>query len=180
VVAVGANAACDVLEEAYRKGIRAAVVLTAGFGEGGIGEARVRRLQALAQKGMCICGPNCFGLINLKSKTASFSGRSRAKSGPAMLRLVSQSGGLGASAFAPLAGDRGIGFSYFVSCGNQLGATIEDFADYFVDDPDVEVVAIVIEALKNPRKLIEVARKAHAARKSLCFTRPAVPPPARS
>jgi acetyltransferase len=167
VIAVGANAACDVLEEAHGKGIRAAVVLTAGFGEGGVGETRVRRLQSLAAKGMCICGPNCFGLINLKSKTASFSGPLSPKVRTGNVALVSQSGGLGASAFTPLAGDRGIGFAYFVSCGNQLGATIEDFADYFVDDPDVEVIAIVIEALKNPQKLVEVARKAHAARKSL-------------
>src|SRR5262249_50963829 len=54
-----------------------------------------------------------------------------------------------------------------VSCGNQLGATIEDFVEYFVDDSDVEVVAILIEALKNPQKLVGVARKAHAERKSL-------------
>ncbi len=67
VVAIGADAACDVLEEAYAHGIRAAVVLAAGFGEGGHGETRAARLRALAAKGMCICGPNCFGLISVKA-----------------------------------------------------------------------------------------------------------------
>ncbi len=167
VVAVGADAACDVLDEAYAKGIPAAVVLAAGFGEGGHGEARALRLRALAAKGMCICGPNCFGLINLKKNVAAFSGPLPKPLRQGAVALVSQSGGLGATAFTPLMADRGLGFAYFVSCGNQLGATIEDFAAYFVDDPDVEVVAIVIEALKNPQKLAGIARKAQAQRKSI-------------
>ncbi len=167
VVAVGADAACDVLDQAHAKGIRGAAVLAAGFGEGGHGELRAQRLKALAAEGMCICGPNCFGFINVKARTAAFSGPIPKPLRPGAVALVSQSGGLGASAFAPLMADRQLGFSHFVSCGNQLGATIEDFVEFFVDDPDIEVVAIVIEALKNPQKLVAVAQKAHARRKSL-------------
>lgn len=167
IVAVGADAACDVLEEAHAKGIPAAVVLAAGFGEGGFGEARAERLRSLSARGMRICGPNCFGFINLKDKVAAFSGPIAKPLRPGSVAIVSQSGGLGATAFTPLMADRQLGFSYFVSCGNQLGATIEDFVEYFVDEPDVQVVAIIIEALKNPAKLVAVARKAHAQRKSL-------------
>jgi len=167
LAAVGADATCDVLEEAYAKGIPAAVTLAAGFGEGGFGEARALRLKALAAKGMCICGPNCFGFINLKDRVAAFSGPIPKPLRPGSVAIVSQSGGLGATAFTPLMADRQLGFAYFVSCGNQLGATIEDFVDYFVDDPDIQVVAIVIEALKNPQKLAAAARKAQAQRKSL-------------
>lgn len=167
LAAVGADATCDVLEQAHAKGIPAAVTLAAGFGEGGFGEARALRLKALAQKGMCICGPNCFGYINVKDRVAAFSGPIAKPLRPGSVAIVSQSGGLGATAFTPLMADRQLGFAYFVSCGNQLGATIEDFVDYFVDDADVEVVAIVIEALKNPQKLAAAARKAHARQKSL-------------
>jgi acetyltransferase len=67
----------------------------------------------------------------------------------------------------PLMTDRELGFAYFVSCGNQLGATVEDFIEAFVEDPDVGVIAIVIEALKNPRKLEQVARAALAKGKSI-------------
>ena len=67
VVAVAADATCDILEEAYAHGIPAAIVLAAGFGEGGHGDARAARLRSLADQGMCICGPNCFGLINVKA-----------------------------------------------------------------------------------------------------------------
>ncbi len=167
VVAVAADAACEVLEEAFARGIRAAIVLSAGFGEGGHGQARGARLRALAERGMCICGPNCFGLISLKSSTAAFSGplMRPLRAGP--VALVSQSGGLGAQVFAPLTTDRALGFSYFVSCGNQLGATIEDYIEYFLDDPDVTVIATIVEALQNPQKLARLAPAAHARRKSL-------------
>jgi acyl-CoA synthetase (NDP forming) len=139
VVAVAADAACDVLGSAFAHGIRAAVVLAAGFGEGGHGEARGARLRSLAERGMCICGPNCFGLLGVKSGTAAYSGPLMRPLRPGPVALVSQSGGLGANVFAPLMTDRELGFSYFVSCGNQLGATIEDYIEYFLDDPDITV-----------------------------------------
>lgn len=167
VAAVGAEATCDVLEQAHAKGIPGAVVLAAGFGEGGIGETRAQRLRSLAAKGLCICGPNCFGFINVKDSVAAFSGPIARPLRPGAVAIVSQSGGLGATAFTPLMAERQLGFAYFVSCGNQLGATIEDFVDYFVDDPDAAVVAIVIEALKNPLKLAAAAVKANKQQKSL-------------
>jgi acetyltransferase len=167
VAAVGADATCEVLEQAHARGIPAAVVLAAGFGEGGIGEGRAQRLRALAAKGFCICGPNCFGLINVRDRVAAFSGPIAPPLRPGAVAIVSQSGGLGATVFTPLMAERQLGFAYFVSCGNQLGATIEDFVDYFVDDPDVAVVAIVIEALKNPQKLAAAAARANQQKKSL-------------
>jgi len=144
VLAVAADVALDVLEQAYAQGIRAAVVLAAGFGEGGQHAARSARLRDLAQRGMCICGPNCFGFINVKSGVAAFSGimPKALRRGP--VALVSQSGSLGNFVFGPLMRDRGLGFSYFVSCGNQLGATVEDYVEFFVGDDDVKLVAAVI------------------------------------
>jgi acetyltransferase len=166
-VAVAADAACGLLEEAYAHGIPAAVVMAAGFGEGGHGQARAARLQSLADRGMRICGPNCFGLINLAAKTALYSGPIPRPLRPGPVALVSQSGGLGATVFSPLMGDRTLGFKYFVSCGNQIGATIEDYVEYFLADADVEVIAIVVEALKHPRRLLPLAQAAHSQRKSV-------------
>src|SRR5690606_34409708 len=74
IVSVNADAACDALEQAFCAGIRAAVVLAAGFGEGGKGEERARRLDALIQGGMAICGPNCYGIVNTAAQVASYSG----------------------------------------------------------------------------------------------------------
>ena len=171
LLAVAADATCDILEEAFVHGIRAAIVLAAGFGEGGHGEARAARLLALTERGMCICGPNCFGLINVRSGAAAYSGPVPRPLRPGPVALVSQSGGLGASAFAPLMTDRALGFSHFVSCGNQIGTTIEDYIAHFVDDPDITVIAAVVEQLKNPQKLTQIVRAAHAKQKTLVFFR---------
>ncbi len=169
VVATAADTACDVLEQAYAHGIRAAIVLSAGFGEGGHGPglARAQRIRSLADKGMCICGPNCMGIINVKASTAAFSSQFPQPLRPGPVALVSQSGGLGAAAFNPLMEDRELGFGYFVSCGNQVGTTIEDYIEYFLDDPEISVIAVVLESLKNPHKLRHLAHLALAQRKSI-------------
>jgi acetyltransferase len=169
VAAVSADTACDVLNQCYEKGIRAAVVLAAGFGEGGHGAARAVRLQALAQRGMTICGPNCFGALNVKTGGAAYSGKLPSPLRPGSVALVSQSGGLGANVFTPLMVDRQLGFSHVISCGNQVGATIEDYVEHLVQDPDVTVVAAIVESLHQPQKLLKIAQSAHAQNKSLLF-----------
>ncbi|MBX9775571.1 MAG: acetate--CoA ligase family protein [Xanthobacteraceae bacterium] len=169
VVATAADTACDVLDQAYAHGIRAAVVLSAGFGEGGHGpgQERARRVRALAERGMSICGPNCMGIINLVAGAAPFSSGMPKPLRRGPVALVSQSGGLGMTALTPLMTDRELGFAYFVSCGNQLGATVEDFVEVFARDPEVGVIAIVIESLKNPQKLKAASRVALENGKSL-------------
>ncbi|MPZ40862.1 MAG: hypothetical protein GEU95_22980 [Rhizobiales bacterium] len=169
VVAVAAETACGVLEAGQAHGIPAAVVLSAGFGEGGGPDARAHRVRAVADKGMAICGPNCFGIINVRSGAASFSGVAPKAMAAGNVALISQSGSLGNFAFGPLVRDRKLGFSHFISCGNQIGTTVEDYIDILVDDPAVSVIACVIEALKKPDKLMQAARRAHAQKKSLVF-----------
>jgi acyl-CoA synthetase (NDP forming) len=169
VIAVASDTACDVLEAGQAHGIPAAVVLSAGFGEGSGGDTRAERVRAVAGKGMAICGPNCFGLINVRSGAAAFSGVAPKAMAPGNVALISQSGSLGNFAFGPLVRDRKLGFSYFISCGNQIGTTVEDYVEALVDDPSVTVIACVIEALKKPDKLARAARRAHALKKSLVF-----------
>jgi acyl-CoA synthetase (NDP forming) len=165
VIAIPARAACDVMEQAFARGIRAAVVLSSGFED----DALAARLKALAHQGMSICGPNCFGLINVKTGAVAFNGVVPKTLHPGSVALVSQSGSLGNFAFGPLMRDRGLGFSHFVSCGNQIGTTVEDYVEYFAADPEVKVIAAIVEDLKNPRKLARVAAAAHARQKSLVF-----------
>ncbi len=167
VLAVAADAACDILEEAHARGVRSAVVLSAGFGEGGHGASRAQRLAVLSAQGMSICGPNCFGVLNLKDSVATYSGQIHPPLPRGPLALVSQSGGVANNIFSSLVTDRQIGFNYVVSCGNGLGTTVEDYLEYFVHDPDVKTIAVVIEAIQNPRKLREVAALANRRKKSI-------------
>ena len=64
----------DLLESAANAGVRAAVVFAAGFGEiGGEGKARQARLEALSkERGFLICGPNCYGVLNVHGKAPLF------------------------------------------------------------------------------------------------------------
>ena len=169
VVAVAAETACDVLEEAYERGIRAAVVLGGGFGEGGHGKSRASRLQALAERGMSICGPNCYGALRVKIGASAFNGQIPRVLIPGPVALVSQSGGLSGDALISLMEDRGLGFSYVVSCGNQIGTKIEDYLEYVVADPDVTMIAVIFEALSDGHKLQRVARQAASERKTIVF-----------
>ena len=86
-------------------------------------------MRAVADKGMAICGPNCFGIINVRSGAAAFSGVAPKAMAPGNVALISQSGSLGNFAFGPLVRDRKLGFSHFISCGNQIGTTVEDYVD---------------------------------------------------
>ena len=92
-----------------------------------------------------------MGLINVNAGIAAFSSGlpKPLRRGP--VALVSQSGGLGMTALTPLMTDRELGFAYFVSCGNQLGATVEDFVEAFAQDAAVSVIAIIIETRSKIR-----------------------------
>jgi acetyltransferase len=169
VIAIPARAACDAMEQAFARGIRAAVVLASGFDDDDKNGALGTRLKTLAQRGMAICGPNCFGIVNVKSRAVAFNGVVPKTMPHGSIALVSQSGSLGNFAFGPLVRDRKLGFSYFVSCGNQAGLTVEDYVEYFVNDPDVRVIAAIVEDLKNPRKLARVAAAARARNKPMIF-----------
>jgi acyl-CoA synthetase (NDP forming) len=74
VIAIPARAACDAMEQAFTRGIRAAVVLASGFEADDKNGPLATRLKRLAQDGMAICGPNCFGIVNVKSGAVAFNG----------------------------------------------------------------------------------------------------------
>jgi acyl-CoA synthetase (NDP forming) len=169
VMAIPAGPACDVMEQALARGIRAAVVLASGFDDDEENGPLGTRLKTLAQNGMAICGPNCFGIVNVRTGAVAYNGVAPRTMTRGPIALVSQSGSLGNFAFGPLIRDRKLGFSYFVSCGNQAGLTVEDYADYFAGDPDVKVIAAIVEDLKNPKRLERVAAAARAHNKPMIF-----------
>jgi acyl-CoA synthetase (NDP forming) len=168
VAAIPADGVPPTLEDAYTAGARGAVVLSSGFGEGGHENAeRVARLRQLATQGMSICGPNCYGVLNLHTGAAAFSGGIAEPLVAGPVGLISQSGGLANVISDPLMEDRGIGFSYLISCGNQLGVAVEDYMEYLVDDPVTRVIAAFVEGFRKPDKLPEIAARAREAGKPI-------------
>jgi acetyltransferase len=157
----------DVLEASHRKGITAAIVISAGFAERGTLEGRSlqERLSVFAREtGLRVCGPNCLGVANISDDIWPMASSLSAGVVPAAgaIGLVCQSG---ATAFGPLqtrAADAGIGYSYIISTGNEADLEFADYVRYLLDDPGTRVIAGFIEGLHTAdgSKFIEVAKLA--------------------
>ncbi len=162
VIAIPAPGVADVLAAASDAGVPAAIVLASGFAEAGEkGRVMQARLEALARdRGLLICGPNCFGILNVVERIAPFIGVLADPLVAGGVGLVSQSGGLTNIVVPPLMEQRGVGFSAIVSCGNQAGVTVEDFMSHLVDDDATEVVVAFVEGFKRPAALGDIADRA--------------------
>ena len=149
--------------------MRAAVVFSAGFAETGAeGKERQARLEALSrERGFLICGPNCYGVLNVFGNAPLFASTIPPGFLAGPVALVSQSGGLSTTIANALMLNRHVGLSHIVSCGNQSGASFEEYFNYLVEDENTRVIAAFVEGFKQPDKLMAVARKAAARNKPL-------------
>jgi acetate---CoA ligase (ADP-forming) len=153
----------DVLRESHHKGAGSAIVISAGFAERGAADRRDLQgeLGAFARaSGLRISGPNCLGIANVRRDiwaTAS----SRGASGlSGSIGLVCQSGATAFGPFLVRAVEKGIGFSYIISTGNEADLDFADFARYLLDDPETRVIAGFVEGFKQAEKFLEVAKLA--------------------
>jgi acyl-CoA synthetase (NDP forming) len=169
VLAVPNRQVADLLESAAVSGVRAAVVFSAGFAETGAeGKKRQARLEALSrERGFLICGPNCYGVLNVFGKAPLFASTIPQGFLAGPVALVSQSGGLSTTIANALMLNRHVGLSHIVSCGNQAGATVEEYFNYLVEDENTGVIAAFVEGFKQPHRLLAVARKAAERNKPL-------------
>jgi len=169
VLAVPNRHVPDLLESAAAAGVRAGVVFSAGFAEIGVeGKERQARLEALSkERDFLICGPNCYGVLNVFGKAPLFASLIPQGFLAGPVALVSQSGGLSTTIANALMLNRHVGLSHIISCGNQAGVTVEEYLNYFVEDKNTGVVAAFVEGFKQPAKLMAVARKAIAHNKPL-------------
>ncbi len=142
------------------RGTKAAVVITAGFGEGGDetgGELRQAMLDAARPHTMRIAGPNCLGIMAPRvGLNASFA---HIQPGPGNLAFVAQSGAV-VTAVLDWATARGIGFSHFVSLGDMSDVDFGDMLDYLAGEPGVRGILLYIEAVTHARKFMSAARAA--------------------
>ncbi|GAA3811684.1 GNAT family N-acetyltransferase [Nocardioides panacisoli] len=167
VIAVPAAAVAAALEDAQRAGVRAAVVISSGFGEmGERGAVLQRDLVVFARRhGIRLVGPNGLGLISNTPEVslhATFGGRVPAAGG---LAVASQSGGVGI-ALMDLIAAAGVGLRYFVSLGNKADVSGNDLLAAWYADDGVTCGALYLESFGNARKFARFAR-AFSERKPL-------------
>lgn len=157
VIVVPENAVPGVMQECVDKGVKTAIIITAGFRETGeeghLLEADVLRIARSG--GVRFVGPNCNGHFNTSLDLFTL-GPAGMRPGP--LALISQSGNFGTYIL-----ERGMekrtGFSKFISSGNEADLTVEDYLEYFADDDETKVICAYIEGVKDGRRFFELARE---------------------
>ena len=163
VIAVPAEQVPGALEACGRNGITHAVILSAGFREiGERGAALEARLQAaLKSSGLRAVGPNCIGMMNLRSRVFAGFGAAFRKSdwrgGP--VAMISQSGGF-AYSIMTYCEEAGIGFDHMVSTGNESSLNTLDFIEYFLDDEQTRLIAVYMEGIGDGKRLRALGRRA--------------------
>jgi len=148
------------VEECARAGVRAVVVIGAGFAETG---EQGRSLQqalvtAVRTHGMRLVGPNCMGVLNLTSAFRLNASLADRLPPPGRLGLATQSGGVGL-ALLELASARHIGLSTFVSLGNKADVSGNDLLQWGESDPETSVILLYLESFGNPRRFAQLARR---------------------
>ena len=161
LILIPTRAVLGVLEDAAKLGTKAATIYTAGFGEGDDekGKERAQAMKDLCDRtGMVICGPNCMGSYSVDEGLWTFpTATPLLKKGP--VGLIFQSGG-SLGNWIKGATERGIGFSYAVSSGNEVSLDLVDYLSFLVDDPDTKVITLMIEGIRRPDEFMAVAEQA--------------------
>ena len=145
-----------VMKECAKKGIKNAVIITAGFSEVGKGgkslEDEVKKI--VKENKMNVVGPNTLGIINTgNGLNASFAANYPSKG---TVALVSQSGAL-CTAILDWARQEKIGFSKFISTGNKSFLSESEYFDYLKNDSDTKAVFVYMESVKKNKKFLKDA-----------------------
>ncbi len=156
VIVVPVQLTPDVMKECIKRGVRGAVIITAGFAEvGEEGKSIQDEVVKIAhQGGIRFVGPNCAGIysstvgLNLSTPSAR----------PGHIAFVSQSGTLGSYLFQ-YAESKGYGLSKFVSAGNQASLNMSDYLEYLAQDTDTKAIVLYVEGIKEGRRFLDVARE---------------------
>ena len=160
-----------VLAECGRAGVGGAVVVTAGFAEmGPEGRALQSRAgEAARAGGVRRLGPNAIGFLNVRARVPAIaippgSVPEDLRGGP--VAVISQSAGILISTLE-YGAQIGLGFGLLVSTGNEEGLGAEACLDHLADDPETRVIGLVLETVRDGRRLLAAAARARGAGKHL-------------
>jgi acetyl coenzyme A synthetase (ADP forming)-like protein len=160
VIVVPAANVIEVATACARKGVKALVVISAGFSETGPeGKARQSELLNVCRgAGMRLIGPNCMGIANTNAAVLLDATFAPGVPPRGRVGFSSQSGALGL-AIMEFANSLGLGISTFVSVGNKADISGNDLLRYWESDNDTDVILLYLESFGNPKKFSEIARR---------------------
>lgn len=162
-IIVDAKLIPKIMEECVEKGVKAAIIYSSGFAEvGDEGKQLQEQVLSIAKKGnICVLGPNSIGLASPGKKIYTAFGNaleSKVKI-PGKIGFASQSGAMG-SALLSRAWEQGVGFSRWISVGNEMDLTTSDFIKVLAEDEETKAIAVFMEGIKNAEAFENGMKKA--------------------
>ncbi len=164
VISTPRTAVPDVVRECTAKGIKAIIIITQGFADADEWGKQMQQelLETVRDNRTRIVGPNTIGVVNLyENLNTSFIGFLRQKADTAM---ICQSGIFLVGA-ADFTGGIGLG----VDIGNAADVDFTETLAYLGQQPQVKVINLHMEGLKNGRRFMEVARRVSRVKPVLCL-----------
>ena len=158
VVAVPFEGVSEVMRDCVQKRVKAALIISAGLGETGEEGAKVeRQIVAIARSGgIRLVGPNCMGNFNTGINFSTLRLGLNIPKGE--IGLISQSGGF-AWHILQCGAEAGVGFTKFVSTGNEADLHLEDFLEYLGQDEQTKVITAYIEGLREGKRFFTLAEE---------------------
>jgi acetate---CoA ligase (ADP-forming) subunit alpha len=158
VITVASEALPDAMEDCVRKGVKTALIISGGFAETGeVGDKAEQKVREIARRGgIRFIGPNCAGHFNTHSNLFTATYCPPLKQGP--VAFVTQSGNLGLTVLA-MGGEMGLGFSKYVSSGNEADLHFEDYLEYLGQDEETKVILGYVEGFREGKRFLRLARE---------------------
>lgn len=171
MIGLGADATLAAVAACRDLGVQVVVACSAGWEEQGPeGQARADRLrELLAGSTMRLLGPNCLGAGNPAlgfslGYNSSFESMRHAR--PGRVALVTQSGAMMGGLLLN-AEDGGADCGLYAHVGNAMDIGMEEIVEHLIDEPGIDVIALMIEGLRQPARFVAAARRARQAGKPL-------------
>jgi acetyltransferase len=159
VIATPPQTVPGIIESCGIHGVKAAVIITAGFGEAGHEGAALEKelLETARRYGIRLIGPNCLGIMRPSIGLNATFNKGGANTGN--IAFVSQSGAL-CTAILDWAQSNDVGFSSVVSMGSSTDVDFGEILDYLVSDADTHSILMYIEGIRNARSFMSALRAA--------------------
>jgi len=158
VIAIPVGQVRGVIQDCVNKGVKGVIIVTAGYAETSEGKELQAELTNVAKlSGMRIVGPNVSGIFNVSANLdASIVNHSYLRDSP--IAFICQ-GGYAINDLIYRGYKRGMGIGKYLHTGNECDVTCTDFLEYIGADPQVKVILMYIEGLRDGRRFLEVAKR---------------------
>lgn len=146
------------MRDCVQKGVKAAVIVSGGLAETGEEGARVEQevVRIARDGGIRFIGPNCMGNFDTATDLFTVPYLPKVKKGP--LAVITQSGNVSQTIIYQ-ASEVGLGFSKYISSGNEADLHFEDYLEYLGRDDDTKIILGYVEGFREGRRFFELARE---------------------